>query len=322
MEKARLSILVIDPRKEDHCLIRNSLERSGVPADILFVDATEQGLIAVEKRRFDLILTDHCLPSASAFLLLHELQRLALVIPVIVLTHDNETRLAREAFQRGVADFLLKEELETVSLFEVIAGAIEKGRQREEKIMQELHWKELAERDGLTGLYNHRYFIEALGREFERARRYKRPLSLLMLDLDGFKSVNDNCGHPQGDQVLRQIGRLLVQSVRFVDVVARYGGDEFAVLLPETVLQAASRLGHRMIRDLRRHPFVFEGKVYPLSASIGAASLSPGQSSGGQLLKEADLALYQAKQRGRDRIVSAWVSTDSLRQESSPRVSH
>lgn len=286
-------------------MIRDSLQRSKVPAKLRFVTSTEKGLREIQKKRFDLILTDHSLPEVNAFHLLFELQKRNSPIPVVVVTHEGEARLAREAFRRGVDDFILKEELAAISLFDVVGNLIEKKRGREEQREREDRLREQAERDGLTGLYNHRFFVDALEREFARARRYHRQFSLLMLDLDGFKSINDTCGHPQGDQVLRQTAQLLLQTVRFVDVVARYGGDEFVILLPETDLRTASRLAERIIDEVRRNPFLYEDKVYPVSASLGVACYHPDQASAGTLLKEADRALYDAKRKGRNRVSTA-----------------
>jgi two-component system cell cycle response regulator len=313
MEKENLSILVIDPEKNDHQLIRDSLKRSKVPASLHFVTSTEKGLQEIGKKKFDLVLTDHSLPEANAFHLLFELQHQEENLPVIVLTHDGEARIAREAFQRGVDDYLLKAELETTSLFDVFSNAIEKRHQREEKKSQELLLRELAERDGLTGLYNHRYFVDMLEREFARARRYHRPLSLVMVDLDGFKAINDACGHPQGDLVLKQISRLLLQTLRFVDVVARYGGDEFVLVLPETEVRQAMKLAGRILEEIRQNPFFNsqDGKTFPLSASIGVACYRPQHSSAGHLLKEADRALYEAKKKGRDQVVSTETPSSS-----------
>lgn len=305
MEKERLSILVIDPDRSDHQLIRESLQRSKVPACCRFVTSTARGLNHITRKAFDLILTDHALPAANAFHLLFELQQRGLPIPVLLLTRNGEARIAREAFHRGVDDFLLKEELESVSLFDIIGNLIEKRREREEQIKKESQLKELAERDGLTGLFNHRYFLDAIEREFERARRYRRDLSLVMIDLDGFKSINDTCGHPQGNQVLVQISRLLLQTLRFVDVVSRYGGDEFAILLPETNLISAQHIASRILHEIRRSPFLYEERVFPLSASVGIAPYHPSLDSPGTLIKEADQALYEAKRSGRDRIAIA-----------------
>lgn len=294
MEKDNLSILVIDPETTDHHLIQNSLFRSKVPAQLHFVSTTEEGLKKANRENLDLILTDHQLPRANAFQLLFEIQQVHPNLPIILLTREDEARIAREAFQRGVDDYILKEELETISLFDIIGNTIEKRRKKEEVVEQTLKLRELAERDGLTGLYNHRFLIDAVEREFARARRYHRPLSILIIDMDGFKIINDTCGHAQGDKVLKQVAHILLQTVRFVDVAARYGGDEFVVVLPETNLKDGARLGERILKE-----------IFPLSASIGVACFNSGQDSAGALLKEADQALYQAKKGGRSRVVTS-----------------
>lgn len=305
MEKEQLSILIIDPTAADHAPIRDSLRRSKVPAVLHFVSSTEEGLCSIARKKFDLVLTDHDLPKANAFYLLFELHKREASVPVILLTRDGEPRIVREAFQRGVDDYLLKEELESISFFDVIGNIIEKRRQKEEREEQQNRLRELAERDGLTGLYNHRFLLEVIEKEFARSRRYHRPFSLLMIDLDGFKSINDACGHPQGDSVLKKISTLLLQTIRFIDLAARYGGDEFAILLPETDLKAASKLAQRIVAEIRKNPFLYEDRVFPLSASIGVACFRSDQDSAGLLLREADQALYEAKKRGRDRVIVA-----------------
>jgi two-component system cell cycle response regulator len=305
MEKERLSILVIDPEPEDHLLIRDSFRRSEIPAAICFVTSTDAAFTELESATFDLVLTDHSLPHANAFRFLFEIRQKGLATPVMLLTRDGGARTAREAFHRGADDFLLKEDLESVPLLEVVGNLLEKSRQRDERSLEEKALRDLADRDGLTGLYNRRYFGDALGREFERARRYRRALSLIMIDLDGFKTVNDACGHPQGDQVLRQVSRLLLHAVRFMDVVARYGGDEFALILPETNLRSAKRIASRLLSEIRKSPFLYGERVFPLSASVGLAAQTTHHASAEALVREADEALYGAKREGRDRIVVA-----------------
>ncbi|QQR80181.1 MAG: GGDEF domain-containing response regulator [Deltaproteobacteria bacterium] len=302
-EKTQISILVIDPRESDHKRLRESFQTSSLPVTTTFTTSTEEGLKLLRRQNYDLIMTEHHLPHANAFQLLSETKEYYPFTPVILLSQVTETKTARDAFQKGVDDFILKEELSTTSLFDIVTNAIERRRQKEEQEEVNQRYRELAERDGLTGLYNHRFLLGALEREFMRSRRYHRPLSVLILDLDGFKAINDTCGHLEGDHVIQQVGRLLLQTVRFVDIAARYGGDEFVLLLPETGLREAQQLGLRILREIQSHPFIHEGKIFPLSASIGIAEHTIAQEQAGQLLKEADQALYQAKKTGRSKVV-------------------
>lgn len=314
-EKDTLHILAVDPFLEDHEILLSSLKRSQVPAHITFTHSTAEAINILKKTSPDIIITDHHLPHSNAFHILTEAQEYHPHSPVIFLTRHPEPRMTRDAFHKGIDDVIFKEELDTTSLFDVIGNCLERKKQKEEQEEATRHLREMAERDGLTGLYNRRFFTEALEREFMRARRYQRLLSVIIIDLDGFKTINDTCGHPKGDVVIQQVGRLLLQTVRFVDTPARYGGDEFVLLLPETGLREAQHLAHRILKEIQTHPFSNDGKLYPLSASIGIAEHTIVQENAAQLLKEADEALYQAKKSpksGRPKIVISGFIKPSL----------
>lgn len=161
----------------------------------------------------------------------------------------------------------------------------------------------MATMDGLTNVYNHRFFAEQIVREFKRAQRYKSRLSLLMLDIDYFKQYNDNNGHLQGDVVLTTIGKLLKSSVREVDLVCRYGGEEFVVILPETEVGQAGIVAEKIRLTVEEYSFKYEhrqpnGKV---TVSIGVAEGVEEIESPTELINRADLALYRAKKQGRNR---------------------
>jgi diguanylate cyclase (GGDEF)-like protein len=165
--------------------------------------------------------------------------------------------------------------------------------------------KELSVTDGLTGLYNHRHLVHMLESEYRRAARYKRRFAFLMLDIDYFKEVNDNFGHPCGDAVLQAIGQILKKSVRVTDLVARYGGDEMAVILLETSLKMAMRVAEKLRRQIEEHPFSWEGTSFRVTVSIGAAGApEEGIEDWNDLLNAADHVLYQAKDRGRNTVLA------------------
>ena len=158
-----------------------------------------------------------------------------------------------------------------------------------------------ARKDYLTNLANRKAFEEQLRLEEERAQRYNRPLSLLMIDVDNFKGVNDSLGHEWGDNVLRMIAQTIATTIRQTDFAARYGGEEFAVILPETEVANALRLGDRIRLAIRESPIATPRGLLLLTVSIGASSNRIMSSDRG-LDRDADQALYLAKRRGKDRV--------------------
>ncbi len=170
---------------------------------------------------------------------------------------------------------------------------------------------EQAVTDALTGLSNNRAFREAAEREASRAARFGHPLSLLMLDVDNFKRVNDAHGHVQGDEVLRRIGRILAEVSREIDEPARYGGEEFAVALPETDPEGAAELAERIRERIEAEPVPFPGRdeVLHVTASLGVATMPGSATDVASLIAAADAALYAAKRRGKNRVELAPAGT-------------
>jgi diguanylate cyclase (GGDEF)-like protein len=163
---------------------------------------------------------------------------------------------------------------------------------------------EMVARDGLTGVYNRRKFFDEGSREFARAQRYRRPLSLVMLDIDFFKNVNDQHGHLGGDAVLKQLAGRLQPLVRTEELFARLGGEEFAVLCPETDAARAEVLAEKLRALCGHEPFDCNGVAVRVTLSCGVAEIQPQMSRFEDLIRIADEALYQAKHGGRDRVVA------------------
>ncbi|HEC97869.1 MAG TPA: GGDEF domain-containing protein [Nitrospirae bacterium] len=202
------------------------------------------------------------------------------------------------------------EELGRVNLsYEQLIIKLKQEKKRAEKFASELQTaneklRELAFRDGLTGLYNHLYFQELMEREMERASRYGHPLSLIMIDIDHFKKINDTYGHPQGDIVLKKIAAVISLTLRSSDIAARYGGEEFSIVLPETALKGAAVLAERIRLAVEKLKIPLNCKQITQTVSLGVTTYDPEKRKvkKGIIIDAADKALYSSKKNGRNRV--------------------
>jgi diguanylate cyclase (GGDEF)-like protein len=170
--------------------------------------------------------------------------------------------------------------------------------------------KVLASVDGMTGLFNRRHFLSLAEIEWNRYQRRRRPISLVLFDIDRFKSINDRFGHQAGDYVITEIAAICQQQKRKSDLIARFGGEEFLILLPETNLAAAQRVAERMRRKVEARAFSFSSNAINATISVGVAEANPSLDTIFDLIKVADRALYVAKEAGRNRVCAL----DVLRQ--------
>ena len=264
----------------------------------------EQAMQVLNKERFDLVLLDYFLPDGNGLDFFKTLDRAAVEVPVIVVTGRGNEMIASQVMKAGAYDYLPKQMLDKESLSRSIANTMEKIRlKREIKLAQE-KLAEMSTRDELTGLYNRRYFMEALEREISRAKRYETDLALCMLDLDHFKQINDTYGHPAGDTVLTEIGTMLKECTRQSDLVCRYGGEEFVVILPNTGVKKAKSVSDRFRKKVSKYQFKHNSSQLQITVSIGIASYGHEEDqSPTQLIEMADKALYQAKEAGRNMVV-------------------
>jgi diguanylate cyclase (GGDEF)-like protein len=166
----------------------------------------------------------------------------------------------------------------------------------------------LATKDSLTGIHNRRHFFELAGQEFKRSLRYRIALSAIMLDIDHFKKVNDNYGHIIGDLVLTKVAACCLENIRDVDILSRYGGEEFAIILPETNLQAASEAAERLRQNIAKLPILTSQAPIKVTVSLGVATVDAKTPDILSLLSRADDALYMAKSQGRNRVCVAGLS--------------
>jgi diguanylate cyclase (GGDEF)-like protein len=293
-------ILVIDDEVEVRKVLVESLCREGY--DVWEADDGAAALEHLERQPFELVLTDIVMPQMDGLTLVRTAIQRGYAASFIVMTAHNSVEAAVEAMKSGAADYLPKPfPLDLLQL--VVARTLHAQRLAARAKQVDLYEK-LAQTDGLTELHNYRFFQQRLSIELNRAQRFNRPLSLIMLDLDDFKAFNDVYGHQSGDQALRKLAWLLQRSSRSYDLVARYGGDEFVIILPETGKKIAAEVAERIRGAVEKA--AIEGEEPALdghfTASLGLASFPEDATDQGDLIRKADLALYQAKTCGRNRV--------------------
>jgi diguanylate cyclase (GGDEF)-like protein len=301
------SVLVADDEPVNLALIKRRLEWEHYE-----VHTAEDGGQAVEAARRllpDLVILDVMMPVIDGLQACRLLKEDAATrdIPVIFLSALSDTDTIVKGLSLGANDYISKP-FSAQELIARVAVAVRLKRERdrlrrsaEESRRRAEAASEMSMTDALTGLLNRYGLQRALQRELAESRRYARPLSCLLLDLDHFKAVNDTYGHAAGDAALTQAAHVLAESVRGSDVVCRYGGEEFLVLAPETNLRGALALAEKIRLAVSSRLFGADALSFPLTFSVGVARLRDGE-SGNDMIARADEALYQAKQRGRDRV--------------------
>jgi diguanylate cyclase (GGDEF)-like protein len=321
LDSIKLLIIEDDPEQLD--LLRHTLDSHFGPNTVVGAGSVSDALLQTLEA-FDLILADHHLPDGSGMELIEKVKERC-GTPVILVTGDNIARTAAEAIQRGATDYVVKvgDYLHTIPLvieknlttakmkreneslrseLEITLNKLQIKNQQLEESLRRV--EEVAATDPLTRLYNRRHFGRVLEQLFAEAQRYDSELSCIMIDLDGYKGLNDTHGHQTGDQLLIFAAKAISSNLRRMDMAARYGGDEFVLLLPRATPQEAAAVVSRVRDDfyyasaslLRRHSGV--------TMSIGIAGLRGSRlTNTDQLIARADAALYRAKAEGRNRIV-------------------
>lgn len=284
-------VLIIEDSPSSATFYSRALQQAGLQARV--ITNPMQVLDSLQELPPELILMDMYMPGASG----EELARVIrqqdayLGIPIVYLSAESDPVRQREAMAQGGDEFLEK----TIPP-DLLVSAVKTRIARYRRL------RRLIVRDSLTGLLNHSHFKERLRVELARCRRGNKPLTLAMLDIDHFKRVNDSHGHPTGDRVLRGLARLLRQRLRGTDLIGRYGGEEFAIALPDTLPDMAVGVLNNLRELFANMPQSSRETVFHCAFSAGVAQCSPEQDSE-TLLHLADQALYRAKQGGRNRVV-------------------
>ena len=272
--------------------------------EVILAQDGKAGFEAAKSEQPDVILLDLVMPVMDGYEVCEHLKAddRTRDVPIIMVTSKAEAADKVKGLEMGALDYVTKpfDEGELVArvnihlrLRELYEAVQEQNRQLQE----------MANRDGLTGLYNHRYFHEQLSQDFLRAKRYHESMSCLLFDIDHFKKFNDTYGHQTGDLVLKALSNVIQRFTRQSDLAARYGGEEFAIVLYHTAVNAAREAGERLRQNVERNAVEDNGNVLRVTISVGIAAF-PHENihDAKQLIEYADQALYKAKENGRNRV--------------------
>ena len=299
-----MTALVVDDSQSLRRMVGSCLERIGL--NVIEAENGRQAFELIKENLIsvDLVIVDFDMPVMRGDEFIHLARQFPEVehLPMLSLSGAGDSHAVLRMFRAGASDYLVKPFIVEELLARVqVHLQLRRHMRRLEEMNKNLY--DRAVNDALTGLRNKQYFQEAFEEMFARILRVQSDISCLFFDLDHFKRVNDTCGHAFGDYVLNTIGGLLKKMVRQGDLAARFGGEEFVVVLPYTGLDQARRFAEKLRAVVEAHQFSDQGRQCPVTISIGVSSLREDQpSSASSLLQLADQALYLAKDGGRNRV--------------------
>ena len=301
-EQKLLKILICDDDPQDRKLIRAYLrQKKGREIAMLEAGQTAEIQMALDKGRIDLILMDIQMPVKSGMEWLSEIVGKQ-VAPVVMLTGFGNEEIAVQSLQHGAIGYLPKDKLSAEKLVTTIDNAMKKWRELQASRANQEQLERMANIDSLTGLLNRRAIQNRLDDAIAHTRRYGGDLSVLMLDIDYFKRINDEYGHIAGDDVLDKVASFLQTRIRDTDTAGRYGGDEFIIILPKSNLPSALVAAERIRKILAATKMKdLKGNEFSITVSQGLASYRAGDTRS-SFIYRADDALNRAKQNGRNRV--------------------
>lgn len=305
-----IRILLVDDDEDDYIILKDKLlELDGEPKYALDWEQTYQaGLKQIQRATHDVYLVDYYLGAASGLDLLQEAIQAGCHAPIIMVTGQSNREIDLAALKAGATDYLVKSEIDGQLLERSIRYALERNQ-----LLYKI--RELAVRDALTGLFNRRELHRFMDYEVIKSLRYTHTFSILMMDIDHFKEINDRYGHRTGDVILQHVAKALLSNTRGCDLPSRYGGDEFIVVLPETPAKQACYGAERIrkVVEALSIPVPSENRnteQIATSLSIGVAEFPGDAESVDALIDLADQAMYQAKRLGCNRVVCYQVQPD------------
>ena len=295
---SRRILLIDDDRLQFRLTQAHFKNFRGEQFDLDWAETFEEGLALLLEGKHAACLLDYQLGERTGLELIREAVKGGSRTPIVFLTAESSERIDIEAMNAGALDYLVKGEISSHSMERSLRYAL--------KLAETLEaLRQLATRDQLTGMLNRREFDRILAEEEERSRRFGHPFSLVLLDIDHFKKVNDTYGHQIGDLVLQAVARRVSDGMRTVDRAARFGGEEFALIFMQADRAAALEMAQRACEAVAKSPIpIGPDQSLKITVSAGAAEMPANARTGAELVASADKALYAAKSRGRNRAVA------------------
>ncbi|MEP9373144.1 PleD family two-component system response regulator [Mesorhizobium sp. KR1-2] len=303
-EEVAPRILLIDERASSYERILKMLRNK---MDVDVVTDPHAGFFQAAEEPYECVIISTAFAEFDPLRLCSQLRSLdrTRFLPIILVADVGEDERIIRGLELGINDYLIRP-IDQQEMLARLRTQVRRKRYNDHLRASVTQTIEMAVTDGLTGLHNRRYLDSHLQTLFDRAVARRRSLSVMITDLDRFKSVNDTYGHDGGDDVLREFARRLRKNVRGIDLACRYGGEEFVVVMPDTDGDIAERVAERIRAEIARTPFLVgkDGQALEVTISIGVSSLRRGPDTVEDLMKRADIALYEAKTGGRNRVVA------------------